>query len=252
MDKVINKLKILDFIKQNKLKYYPGIYEEKKYINWCDLTIKTQKKISDITYKYCKLFHKVSKIDLSDFNILEDKIFIVGGFIRDVFADFPSKDIDLVTSLSIEELIKLYPKADLTGKHFGVLRYKGFEIATFRKDLNNKHLGATDTKHSTFEEDYKRRDFTFNALYFNIKTKKLLDPTGKGILDSINKEINFIGNPKDRINEDVIRLLRILKFKKKGFNISNKTLKSFRTNFSLLCQYGNPERIREHIEDLIF
>lgn len=91
-----------------------------------------------------------------------------------------------------------------------------------------------------------------NCLYYNPLLDILIDGNGTGLKSLFKKEFQFVGNADERIKEDVLRLLRIAKLKRKGLNPTKETMKAFRRNFHLLCELGNPNRIREHIEDLCF
>jgi tRNA nucleotidyltransferase/poly(A) polymerase len=64
------------------------------------------------------------------------------------------------------------------------------------------------------EIDSTRRDFTFNAIYYDLKNEKFIDPQD-GIEDLKNKKIRFIGSINDRIEEDALRILRFIRFKNK-------------------------------------
>ena len=186
--------------------------------------------------------------------------FIVGGAIRDIILNKEPKDYDIVTDVpynTLKEIFSDYPKKEV-GEHFKVLMLKidnmQFEIANFRKDIYiaKSGKGADRVEIGTIDDDKQRRDFDVNCLYFNPNTGTLIDGNGTGLKSLFNKEFRFVGNPDDRINEDVLRLLRVAKLKKKGLSPSRSVMQAFRRNFHKLCLYGKPERIREHIEDLLF
>ena len=201
---------------------------------------------------------KEDKESIQVYKILKQLSFnsyIVGGANRNALTGFKIKDYDFVTNANINDIIIKFKqneyKVDEVGRHFAVIMVskngKSWEIANFRKDLNCNGKGATDVAIGTIEDDWKRRDFRFNAIYSDPLAYVLKDPTGHGICDAINKEIYFIGNPDKRIDEDAIRLLRILKFYKEGFKIPKKTMTAFRRKFHKICN-ADTERIREHIE----
>jgi len=194
---------------------------------------------------------------LSNFN--NNLSFVVGWFIRDTLIWKNAKDIDFVTNISIEQLKDVFKKywfeVKTVWEHFWVLmvskNWKNFEIANFRKDLKNKWFWATEIEIWTFEDDFMRRDFNINSLYYNPIKWILLDPN-KWFDDLINKRFKFIWNPEDRIREDVIRILRVFKFMKKGFSPSKNTLSAARNNFKLLCTMWNYDRIEQEIEKILF
>jgi len=180
--------------------------------------------------------------------------YFVGGVNRDILAGKEPKDLDIVTDIPIDKIPGLLGddfNYKFVGEHFGVIMVEKdkftFEIANYRKDLDHNGVGATNVDLGTFDDDWQRRDFTFNALYSNPITGQLIDPSQKGIDDALSKKIRFVGNADERIHEDAIRLLRFYKFIKKGFTPTKGTLSSIRKNFYRLCE-AHPERIREHIE----
>jgi tRNA nucleotidyltransferase/poly(A) polymerase len=140
--------------------------------------------------------------------------FFVGGYVRDMFLDKENDDVDISTSASSDEIMRLFTdqKLDLVGKSFGVVLVNGIEVATFRKDryfgLSDKAVEITT---GTMTEDAERRDFTFNALYLDPFTHQIFDFFG-GVKDLQNKVVKFVGNPKDRIREDPNRIIRACRF----------------------------------------
>lgn len=101
-------------------------------------------------------------------------------------------------------------------------------------------------------EDAVRRDFTINALYENPLTGEILDPTGKGLSDVKGRTLRFIGNPKDRIQEDYLRVFRFYRFlATKNLNPDVKSLKACRQFFDEAYKNTTPERVRLEMERLI-
>ena len=193
---------------------------------------------------------------------VSENTFLVGGAIRDIINKRTPKDFDIVTEIPFEilkEIFKDYKQKEV-GKHFKVLMVKigqmEFEIANFRKDIYEyaNGRGADRVNIGTLEDDIQRRDFDVNCLYYKPFTKIpiLIDGNQTGLLSLYKKEFRFVGSPADRIKEDVLRLLRIGKLKKKGLTPTKETMKAFRNYFNVLCEFGNKERIREHIEELCF
>ena len=161
-----------------------------------------------------------------------DKTMIVGGAVRDWLSDEPVDDIDFATKLLPEEAMKILLDSGFnvkpTGIEHGTITVfydnKSYEITSLRKDI------LTDGRHAkvifggTWEEDAYRRDFTINALYSD-EFGSILDFTGNGFKDLENKKLRFIGDPKKRIEEDYLRLLRYFRFLS-GFldNIDNDSM----------------------------
>lgn len=110
----------------------------------------------------------------------------------------------------------------------------------------------TNVEIGTIEEDAVRRDFTINALYENPITGQILDPTGKGLSDVKNKVLRFIGNPKERIKEDYLRLFRFYRFLAcKDLTPDVKSMKAVRGMFNEAYLNTTPERVRLELERLI-
>jgi tRNA nucleotidyltransferase/poly(A) polymerase len=178
-------------------------------------------------------------IEISNAYIKAGKdIFLVGGAVRDHIKGIKPKDYDLVTNALPEEskkILKGFNVSDEQGKNFGVLRVytkdrpEGYEIASFRRDIS----GGRDTKGNdqkvemghdvTIEDDCMRRDLTMNALYYDIKNKKIVDLVG-GINDIKNGIVRTVGDANRRFIEDRLRICRIFRFAAvTGGRIDNKT-----------------------------
>ena len=176
-------------------------------------------------------------------------IFEVGGSVRDELLGLEVFDFDFATDATPEEMIKFLPDANDTFAKYGCIKYKGeygrAEITTFRVEES-----YDDFRHpnkisfvKSLNEDYKRRDFTINAIYKDINGK-LYDPS-HGVEDLNNKIIRFIGDPETRIKEDPLRILRAKRFASKlGFKIEPETAKAME-KLAYLLEKLNPEKIKE-------
>lgn len=147
-----------------------------------------------------------------------DEIRLVGGCVRDLLINKKVNDFDFATKFLPQEVIKILEenniKAVPTGVKFGtitaVINHKNFEITTLRKD------SETDGRHCNpeFIDDYfldaARRDFTMNALYLD--DKGVVYDYFDGVEDIKNQYVKFIGNAKERITEDYLRILRFFRF----------------------------------------
>ena len=154
-------------------------------------------------------------------------IYFVGGCVRDKLLGQEPHDYDLVTNAKPEDLHQVFSQFSNVSKNseqFGVtipLIKKGdqieeVEIATFRKDITEGRHPEVSLD-ASINEDASRRDFTINALYEDIDGN-VLDPTGFGKEDIKNKIIRFVGHADDRIREDPLRALRLIRFVSKlGF-----------------------------------
>ena len=176
-------------------------------------------------------------------------IFEVGGSVRDELLGKETTDFDFATDATPEDMMKFLPNANDTFAKYGCIKYKGeygrAEITTFRKeeDYDDFRHPKKVTFVKSLEEDYKRRDFTINAIYKDVHGK-IYDPA-HGVFDINNRVIRFIGNPEERINEDPLRILRAKRFASKlGFRIDDNSLAAI-NKLSYLLDKLNPEKIKE-------
>lgn len=191
-----------------------------------------------------KMFEYLSKI----FKENGFSIFAVGGTVRDELLGLEVFDFDFTTDATPEEMMKFLPNADPVFAKYGCIKYKGqgfkADITTFRTEKNYEDFRhpADITFVKTIEEDYKRRDFTINAIYKDYEGN-IFDPA-HGLEDLNNKVIRFIGDPETRIKEDPLRILRAKRFEKfLGFKIEEKSLKAME-KLSYLLEKLNPEKVR--------
>lgn len=142
----------------------------------------------------------------------------VGGCVRDAAIGRPVKDIDIATPDKPERVIELLQRAKIrvvpTGIAHGtvtaVLDGKPFEITTLRRDLETYGRHAKVEFTDDWVADASRRDLTFNAMSLS-PAGELFDPFG-GMADLAAGRVRFVGDPRQRIEEDVLRLLRFFRF----------------------------------------
>ena len=142
-------------------------------------------------------------------NILQKnnyEAYIIGGAIRNYLCGLESSDFDIVTSATPEQICELFQKSATVGNNFLVTLIDDIEVATFRKDKVDCAEVA-----KTLEEDVSRRDFTINAIAYDVNKNIFIDLIG-GMQDLNNKILRFIGNPDKRIIEDPVRILRGIRF----------------------------------------
>jgi poly(A) polymerase len=158
--------------------------------------------------------------------------FLVGGGVRDMLLGREPKDFDIATNARPEEVKKLFRNCMLIGRRFRLahVRFENeiIEVATFRaqgdgasddeaRTENGRIL--RDNVYGTLEEDAWRRDFTVNALYYNIQDFSVVDYVG-GMTDLQSGMLRLIGDPRQRYHEDAVRMLRAVRFAAKlGFRI---------------------------------
>lgn len=184
---------------------------------------------------------------------------LVGGCVRDLLLGREPKDYDISTDARPDELLVLFPKAQLVGARFGVVLVDGVEIATFRSDhaySDGRHPGQvvfeTDPR-----QDVLRRDFTINALLLDPAvleqaaspaelSSAVVDYVG-GVEDLRAGIIRAIGDPERRFEEDHLRMLRAVRFAARfGFNIDPVTFAAIEKLHAKILRVS-PERIRDEL-----
>lgn len=157
--------------------------------------------------------------------------YLVGGCVRDLLLGREPKDFDVVTNADPEQVRKVFRNCRLIGRRFRLAHVhfgrEVIEVATFRSagladddnQLTKEGRLLRDNVYGTIEEDVWRRDFTVNALYYNIKDFSVVDYTG-GMADHQAGVLRPIGNPETRFREDPVRMLRAVRFAVKlGFHL---------------------------------
>lgn len=159
--------------------------------------------------------------------------YLVGGCVRDLLLGREPKDFDVVTDAHPEQIRGVFRNCRLIGRRFRLAHvhfgHDFIEVATFRGlaseegggDRIQEHSGRLlrDNIYGSIEEDAWRRDFTVNALYYNIDDFSVVDFVG-GKEDHDAGILRLIGDPKERYREDPVRMLRAIRFSVKlGFSI---------------------------------
>ena len=188
----------------------------------------------------------------------EQQAMFVGGSVRKYLLNQKVDDIDIATTLKPEEIIKKFENSKIIVKKTGidhgtltlVLNNKHFEITTLRKDISTDGRHASVLFTDNWEDDSKRRDFTFNAIYLD-QNGKIFDPHS-GINDLKNKKIKFIGNPDERIKEDYLRILRFIRFsiEYSNFDFEKETLRAIQKNLSGITKLSK-ERIYSELKKIL-
>ena len=147
------------------------------------------------------------------------KLYVVGGAVRDFLTGDKPKDFDLSTDALPDEVLGIIGnkyKTNLQGKAFGVVvvftedQPEGMEIATFREDVS-KGRNPEVKLGVTIEDDVKRRDLTYNALFYDLETKEIVDLVGGR--EHLERGITqMVGDPTERFDEDSLRILRAFRF----------------------------------------
>jgi poly(A) polymerase len=187
--------------------------------------------------------------------------YLVGGCIRDLLVDIAPKDFDLVTDATPEEIKRLFRNCRLIGRRFRLAHIHFgrdiIEVATFRapptedsahKKCEKSGFILRDNVFGSIEEDAFRRDFTINALYYNIEDASIRDFTG-GLKDIAKKSVRIIGDPETRYREDPVRMLRAIRHAAKlGFTLDKKTAKPIKKFAPLLNDISSSRLFEEYIK----
>ena len=162
---------------------------------------------------------------------------LVGGGVRDLLLGRVPKDFDIATDAHPEKIREIFKNSRLIGRRFRLAHVRFgreiIEVATFRSnremsrsdsDVSQEGQILRDNAYGTLEEDVWRRDFTINALYYDIRDFSVLDYVG-GVSDLRQGVIKLIGKPIVRYREDPVRMLRAIRFAAKlGFTITGSTM----------------------------
>ena len=171
------------------------------------------KELKDIGFPYKEYLQIKDAIELK-----KGKLRIIGGNVRDYLLKKKiSSNPDLATNLNPEEVIFCMKKKKINyldsavqyGTIVAIINNIKFEITSLRKDISSDGRWPVVSFTDEWVEDAKRRDFTINSIY--LSEQGFFDPL-KGMNDLNKKRVIFIGNPKDRIIEDNLRILRFLRF----------------------------------------
>jgi len=143
----------------------------------------------------------------------------VGGCVRNALVGRPVDDIDIATRLKPEDAmaalqaagLKVVPTGLAHGTVTAVSGRRPYEITTLRRDVETDGRRAVVAFTDDWAEDAARRDFRLNALYAD-RSGVIFDPTGQGVDDAMAGRVVFVGDPKRRIEEDYLRILRFFRF----------------------------------------
>jgi len=160
--------------------------------------------------------------------------YLVGGGVRDLLVNLKPKDFDIATNALPNDVRKKLPYSFIIGRRFKLVHAKRgehiYEVATFRRAATTEELETTDhdERHlveenffGNIEEDSFRRDFTINSLYYDPIDQVIVDHCN-GLRDIHSKTLRMIGDPRVRLAEDPIRILRAIRLSQK-LNFSIET-----------------------------
>ncbi len=163
----------------------------------------------------------------------------VGGCVRKYLSNDEIDDIDIATILSSDAIKEKFKNTNFkvidTGLKHGTITLVSkklkLEVTTLRKDLETDGRHAKVEYIDNWQIDSERRDFTINAIYLDINGK-IFDPQN-GKVDLKNNNVKFIGDPKKRIEEDYLRIIRFIRFKiMYGHKVEQSTNNAIKLNLN--------------------
>lgn len=190
--------------------------------------------------------------------------YIVGGGVRDLLLKQHPKDFDIVTSALPSQIKKIFHNCRIIGRRFRLAHVYSnsgtIEVATFRaahdeagekQHIHHQGIIMRDNIYGSLEQDAARRDFTINALYYDVKTETLKD-FFDGFQDLKQGVIRVIGEPEKRYREDPIRILRAIRFAGKlDFKLEERSERGISKLISLLA-YVPAARLYDEILKLFY
>ena len=209
-----------------------------------------------------RLIHPIFKIVSEESEILGFKTYVIGGYVRDLYLNRKSKDVDFVTvgsGIKLAQAVKERLKNSSLSifKNFGTAQIKTndweFEFVGARKESYDRKSRKPKVEDGTFEDDIHRRDFTINTLAISLQKNdfgSLID-TFNGLIDLENKIIRTPLNPTITFQDDPLRMMRAIRFATQlDFEIEPLTKKSLSTEVKSLSIISQ-ERITEELNKII-
>jgi tRNA nucleotidyltransferase/poly(A) polymerase len=165
---------------------------------------------------------------------------LVGGCVRDRARELPLHDWDVATAADAETLLSLFPRAIPIGLRFG----------TVMVPTASGPVDVTHYRGPTLEEDLARRDFTVNAVAFDARAGRVIDPFG-GLDDLAAHHLRAVGRPEDRLAEDPLRALRAARLVAElGLTLEDSLRQALSAQATALTKVA-PERIRSELDRLL-
>ncbi len=181
--------------------------------------------------------------------------YLAGGCVRDFLLNKTPQDYDIATSARPEDVQRIFPRTIPVGAQFGVvlvmLDGQSFEVASFRFDgpyLDGRR--PSQVRYGTLQEDIFRRDFTINGMVYDPVENRVIDLV-EGKRDLARRCIRAIGDPRQRFEEDRLRMVRAIRFAASlNFDIDSLTLDAIKQSAPMITQISS-ERIGEEITRIL-
>ena len=181
--------------------------------------------------------------------------YIVGGYPRDYLLGIKTNDIDICTNATPKEIINIFKEHTISNNDYGsvVISYKGssFDVTTMRKDIKyeNNRKPIKIKYVSDLKTDLLRRDFTINTICIDSEGNFIDLMKAKQDID--HHLIKTVGNPKNKIKEDSLRILRAIRFAATlDFEIDNKT-KQYLKKYGYLLKNLSNSRKRNELDKIL-
>ena len=214
----------------------------------------------NLKVNYKNKIYKAGRFVVATLNQAGFEAYWVGGTVRDLILGKVSDNLDIATNAVPDEVELLLKTKGIStkpvGKKFGtilaVIEGNLIEITTYRAEGR-----YSDSRHpdqvkfiKAASEDALRRDFTINSLYFDPLSATLLDPV-KGLADLEAGLIRFVGNPKHRIDEDPLRMMRAVRLASElGFKLEKNSFAAIKTRVKLI-QRVSGERLKLEFDKIL-
>lgn len=186
--------------------------------------------------------------------------YIVGGGVRDLLLGLHPKDFDAVTNATPSQIREIFGRrCRIIGRRFELAHvYSGremIEVATFRAPPRKLQTNASgmvlrDNVWGTIQQDYVRRDFSINTLYYQPRQNIILDFC-HAYDDIQGRKLRLLGEPKQRFEEDPVRMLRVLRFAAKlDFDIDHSILEILKPEMTILLRDVSPHRLYDESQKM--
>ncbi len=207
------------------------------------------------------LQHPIFKVIAEIANLHSTEVYVIGGYVRDIFLQRPSKDIDIVVlgnGIDFAELIGVALKTKVAVfKNFGtaMLKFKDLEIEFVgaRKESYRANSRKPIVENGTIEDDQLRRDFTINALAISLNKNnysQLVDPFG-GLKDLDGKLIKTPLDPEITFSDDPLRMLRAIRFASQlNFSIDQRSINAIKIQKDRI-NIVSKERVTDELNKII-